>query len=548
MFIKNLRKYMKPVFWIVAALIVPAFVFWGIGSAIRAKNLSYVGKIFGKRIYYDELKNALDWLVVSKYADNVHNIHKYPAIYEEAWRRLILLEEAKRKNIQVSNQELASYIMLMPYFQRNNTFDSAAYRYLLTYQFGIDAKIFEDEAKKTLKIAKLQQKIFTDYNPSDEEIRQAYFRLKEAVKVEYIVFPSVNFKHLASIDKAEVESYYSKNSLSLKKPEQVDVEYIRLPIKPFEADIGPGEEDIKSYYETHKEEFLIKEPPGPEAEKATDEVSGKNELYKPQKTYRTLDDVSYYIRKRLIMEQADKKAHKLIDDVSEALIDEPDMKKAADKFGLTLNRTGFFSSDEPLKDIGSSKEFSTTSFNLKEDEISQILKIRDSYYILKLRSKRKPHIPTLEEASDQIRDALRDKKAYLLARESCASSLLKIKEMLNNPGSNFRDIAASFGIEVNSSDYITSNSVIPKVGISEEFLNTAFSLERGAISEPVKIAPGYALIRLIDKRQPDEETFIKEKGKFSEEIIYKKKLSRLKDWEEELLNKANLESNLENIK
>jgi peptidyl-prolyl cis-trans isomerase D len=545
MFIKNLRKYMKPVFWIVAALIVPAFVFWGIGSAVRAKNLSYVGKIFDKKIYYDELKNTLNWLVVSKYADSVHNIHKYPAIYEEAWRRLILLDEAKRKNIRVSNQELASYIMLMPYFQRNNMFDSAAYRYLLTYQFGIDTKIFEDEAKKTLMIAKLQQKIFTDYNPSDEQIRQEYFRLKEAVKVEYIVFPSVNFKHMASIDKAEIESYYSKNSLSLKKPEQVDVEYIRLPIKPFEADIEPNEEDVKSYYETHKEEFEIKESPKPKDEKVSTEASGKNELYKPQKTYRTLDDVSYYIRKRLIMERADKKAHKLIDDASEALIDEPDMKKAADKFGLTLNQTGFFSSDEPLKDIGSSKEFSTTSFNLKEGEISQILKIRDSYYILKLISNRKPHIPAIDEVSDQIKDALVNERAFLLAKESCASSLLKIKEMLKDPGSNFRDIVTSLGFEVNSSDYITSNSVIPKVGISEEFLDTAFSLERGAISEPVKIAPGYALIRLIDKKRPDEETFIKEKDKFSEEIIYKKKLSRLKEWEEALLKKANLESNLD---
>ena len=253
MFIKNLRKYMKPVFWIVAALIVPAFVFWGIGSAIREKKLSYVGKIFDRKIYYDELKNTLNWLVVSKYADNVHNIHKYPAIYEEAWRRLILLDEAKRKNIRVSNQELASYIMLMPYFQRNNMFDSAAYRYLLTYQFGIDTKIFEDEAKKTLMIAKLQQKIFTDYNPSDEQIMQEYFRLKEAVKVEYIVFPSVNFKHMASIDKAEIESYYSKNSLSLKKPEQVDVEYIRLPIKPFEA------EDLDEDWNVHVFEIVQEE-------------------------------------------------------------------------------------------------------------------------------------------------------------------------------------------------------------------------------------------------------------------------------------------------
>ncbi|MBM3253983.1 MAG: hypothetical protein FJZ16_07015, partial [Candidatus Omnitrophica bacterium] len=358
MFIKKLRKHLKVIFWIIAALIVPAFVFWGIGSAIRARNLSYIGKIFGKKIYYDEFKNTLNWLVVSKYADNVHNIHKYPTIYEDAWRRLILLEEAKKKNIKVSNQELASYIMLMPYFQRNNRFDSAAYRYLLGYQFGIDTKIFEDEARRTLMIAKLQQRIFTNYNPTENDIKNEYLRLNQVVKVDYIIFPLDNFKNLASVESVEIERYYNENKTSFKKPEQVDVEYIKVPIKPFEEGIEPKEEEIKSYYETHKEEFEIKEPGEeekslPETTKEKEGVeTAKKELSKPQKSYRSLEEASYYIRKRLIMEEADKKAYKLVDSISEVLIDEPDMKKAADRFEIRLNETGFFSTDEPLRDIG----------------------------------------------------------------------------------------------------------------------------------------------------------------------------------------------------
>ncbi len=549
MFIKNLRKHFKLIFWVIAALIVPAFVFWGIGSAIRSRNLAYVGKIFDKKIYYEEFKKTLDWLVVSKYADNVHNIHKYPTIYEDAWRRLILLEDAKRKGVRVSNQELASYIMLMPYFQRNNMFDSSTYKYLLTYQFGIDSRVFEEEARKTLMIAKLQQKVFSDYNPNEDEIKKEYLRLNQSVKAEYIIFPLNNFKNMASVENAEIERYYNENKASFKKPEQVNVEYIRVMIKPFEETVEPKEEEIKNYYETHKEEFEIKTPAENNIQDTAAQKEGveaaKKELSKTQKAYRSLEDASYYIRKRLIMEEADKRAYKLIDNVSEALIDEPDMKKAADRFNLRLSETGFFGSEEPIKEIGASKEFSSAAFNLKEEEISQTLKIRDSYFILKLKSRRKPHIATLEETKDEVRDILISDKARVFAEESCISYLSKIKEMLKNSQINFREAANSLGLEVNQTNFVTRDSLIPKVGISEEFLETALGLEPSQISEPVKIASGYSIIMVLDKKIPDEETFKKEKDKFSEEIIFKKKLAYLKEWEEELIAKANLQSNIE---
>ncbi|MBM3252842.1 MAG: hypothetical protein FJZ16_01135, partial [Candidatus Omnitrophica bacterium] len=184
-------------------------------------------------------------------------------------------------------------------------------------------------------------------------------------------------------------------------------------------------------------------------------------------------------------------------------------------------------------------------FNLKEGEISQILKIRDGYYILKLKSRRKPHIATLEESKNEIRNILVNERARVFAKESCISYLSKIREILKNPQTNFRDAANSLGLEVNQVNSITRDSLIPKIGISEEFLDIAFGLEIGQISEPIKIATGYSLVKVLDKKIPDEETFKKEKDRFSKEIIFKKKLAYLKEWEEELIKKANLESNIE---
>ena len=118
--------------------------------------------------------------------------------------------------------------------------------------------------------------------------------------------------------------------------------------------------------------------------------------------------------------------------------------------------------------------------------------------------------------------------------------------MLSEPGTTFESACEALGLEVNSPDnYITKDSVIPKIGVAEAFSDTVFKLSKGDVSDPVKIGLGYCIIKVADKKLPNEEMFEKEKELFTKKIIFKKKLSHLKEWEEDLIEKADLQRNTE---
>ena len=95
--LKALRKkeVAKKILYVLAAIIIPAFVLWGSGSLIRDRSKSnYAGEIFGKRISFDQYRDSLlavKNLAIIKFGENFFKIQGFLNLEGEAWDRLILL-------------------------------------------------------------------------------------------------------------------------------------------------------------------------------------------------------------------------------------------------------------------------------------------------------------------------------------------------------------------------------------------------------------------------------------------------------------------------
>ncbi len=52
------KKVAKRIFYVLAAIIIPAFVIWGSASVINKKNdiPNVAGRIFGKNVSYDQFQ------------------------------------------------------------------------------------------------------------------------------------------------------------------------------------------------------------------------------------------------------------------------------------------------------------------------------------------------------------------------------------------------------------------------------------------------------------------------------------------------------------
>ena len=172
MLLKFLRKKktMKRIIWGLAILIIPAFVIWGAGSSDKKKKgPDYAGKIYNRKISIDEYADM--WRVTRDQAIRSFGANiPVEFIDQLAWNRLLLLEEAKRLNTPVSNDEVVERVVSFPLFQRDGRFDKKIYKSILKE----GARGFEEKIRDDIRISKLRENIVSNVFVSEEEVKEEY--------------------------------------------------------------------------------------------------------------------------------------------------------------------------------------------------------------------------------------------------------------------------------------------------------------------------------------------------------------------------------------
>lgn len=517
------KKTIKRIFWIIALLIVPAFVFWGAGDAIRSRDdVRFAGTIFGKRVSrrdYAQALRACHNQARLIYGEDFSRIAEYLNLEEQAWARLILLEQAKRERISVKDDEVTNWIKNLPLFQEDGRFNPQRYNLLLQF-LRIEPRKFEEELRDSLKIAKLREAVVREVNVSEDEAKEAYRRENEKAEVSYILIESKDFKEKVTIiTQEELKGYYIDNREEFREPERVNVEYLNLAFDKFKPQVTITDEDIKDYYDSNLEAFIL-----PSRETKEED---KEPAYKP------LEEVKAHIKSDLILQEAKHLANLEASEIIEELFDEPDLEKIARKDTVSLGETGFFAMQEPIPNIGFSYQFVEEAFGLVEDEISEIITTPRGLYIIRLKEKRASYIPSFEEAKTKIEEAVRKIKMRELAKERGEEILAKIKDL------GFEDTAKELSLIIKKSEPFTRKDYIPGLGEATEFSSAAFNLKVGEISNVASVPKGYAILRLDNIEEIDEEKWLEEKEEFKKMLLAQKKERYFQSWFLKLQKQAN---------
>ncbi len=182
---KALRKNYKTIFWILAILIIPPFVWWGAGSYSGKEKLpNYAGTI-GKtkislneyRAVYFDLSRSLGELFGSQPPENL--------LQELTWTRLLLIQEAKNRGVKVTDQEVRARIEQFSHFQKGGHFDPVSYQQAL----GDRARVFEEGIRQELLLQKLQETATAGVSVTEEETRSEYTKENEKIQISYALIP-----------------------------------------------------------------------------------------------------------------------------------------------------------------------------------------------------------------------------------------------------------------------------------------------------------------------------------------------------------------------
>jgi len=482
MIFKLFHKYLKTFLWAMAILIIPSFVLWGVGSGVRGhRQAQEAGRIFNHPVTWNDYEASYRAIQMFLSLSNLQAYAQFLNPVDLTWDRLILLHEAKRRQLSVPNEEVIAYIQNVPLFRTGGesgkegegAFDVKRYEEILHRAFRTTSRSFEEEIRKTLILTKLRDDVAKEVSLDETALKEEYKKSHDKRKVSYIQLAIQNFEKDVTVTEENLASYYASHKSLFKRPEEVRVAFVT-------ADFGKkSKEDVVA----------------------------------------------------------------LMDKVSDELLAE-DLEKVATAHGLSVQETGFFGLEDPLPAPGFSYELSKAAFALEVGKISDPIRTKTGVTLLKLLEKRPPHILSLEEAHPEVEKITRKEKAEGLCRQKTEETLRVIQKKMGEEKMSWEEAVKSLGLALNESPFFTQEGYVEKLGVAPLLTQAAFALALKEVGGVVQVPDGFAILRVEAEEPFSEEAFLKEKEAFGEKLLKQKQAEFYLEWFKALRTNAHLVSNV----
>jgi peptidyl-prolyl cis-trans isomerase D len=233
---------------------------------------------------------------------------------------------------------------------------------------------------------------------------------------------------------------------------------------------------------------------------------------KEPETTQPFEEVRLRIQGILEDQKARELAGEKIAALERAARREKSLDVAAQKAGLKVRNTGLLKAGQALEDFDPSGSISQALFGLKEKEISAPVSTFNGTGIAQLEKIEAPRQANLEEVRAEVEKDLEvsRKKERILARLGEARAKLE--------GKDWEDMASRLGLEFQTVAEHKKEQYLPTIGENQEMDQLSFSLPLNQASEPVGYAGGYAVMRVLERKEASREGF--EKNKETERTNY----------------------------
>ena len=522
----------KSILWlIIFAFVGTIFYSWGMGGSSNSSG-GVIASVNGEKIFQGEYERTFNNIVDfyrqqfrSQFSnDMIKKLDLKNQALEALVQKKILLIEANKQDIKVSNEEVISHIKNLPAFQNNNKFNESAYRNFISSQ-RLTPGEFEEGQRETLLLDKMEKIFQTHSKASNSEILTKFKDQNDKIKLEYIRFTSDHFNSDQNLTDQALQDYFQSNKSKFEIPSQIRVEYVKILPKEYELQIQPRDEDIEDYYQTKIADFKVKK--------------------KYQASHILTHVKSSDIEVDISEEEKQKKAEEIAKLKSNELLER--INKGAD-FGEVAKKY----SDDPASGAngGSLGEFPKGTMvsafekaleKLQPGEISKPILTPFGYHIIKLKNVEKERIKQLDEVKDKIVQSLKEIKA----RQRVKRIIKRLHKKAQNE-ENLSKAAVSHQLKVATTDYFSrENHMISEIGMQPEFFNAAFSLEINKISKPI-ITPEACFVLKVIEEKPAYIPELKEVKEKVEEALEesnneKATLEKFEELKEKLAREKDLE-------
>ena len=194
----------------------------------------------------------------------------------------------------------------------------------------------------------------------------------------------------------------------------------------------------------------------------------------------------------------------------------------------------FYKDAAAVPGIGMSKTLVDFAFNNDLNSISDVFKVSEGYVIAQVSEVIKEGVKSFDEVKSQIKPlVLRDKK-YEKSLEITQNIESKINGNLEKASSIYPKAV------IDTTGRFPAQGPIPKIGRDYAFLERAKELQEGKLSDPVKGARGYYLIKVTYRSPFDSSTYAIQKNSIRDNLMQQKKSTFFNEWMTSLRNESDI--------
>ncbi|NDY71620.1 parvulin peptidyl-prolyl isomerase [Desulfobacter hydrogenophilus] len=605
--------------WIIKfflGIIVIVFVFLGVGSMNAGKH-NQVATVNDQAITFAEYRDAYQRMIQrlqQQFGTSLDDeLIKSMNVKQYAVNSLIdqkILEiEAQKLKIVVSDEELKQDLLSAKAFQKDGVFNMDLYKRVLG-QNAMTPETFEAMQRNTIRNTKLQRMVingitvgnqeaqawysfnntkagivsvlidpetFSDVFADEDQIRAQYddhhelYMSEPKRKVAFLVFAPEDFEDQVKIDETSIRDFYDQNAPRFTTPEQVEASHIliRVDESADEQVVAKAKEEALNIYKkaVNAEDFsalakTYSQGPSaagggylgrfdktsmvkPFADAAFSMKSG--DISQPVRTRfgwhiikvtdRTPETVMPFeiakvqIQKELASSRLQDLAYNKAEDAYDAVLDGDSFEQVALVAAKpSVNTPAFTALGAELKGLGISDpgEFANTAFSLVDNEISEVKKIGNNYYLMHVLEKIDPMLLAYEDVKNEIAVTL----TTGLQKQAAKKAAELMLEKAGNGAESLVKLARDNHLKVEFSKMFTRNEAVPGITGSEVIAQAAFTLdEKNSVYKQVlEVSGKFYLIGLKEKQAPDAASIADNLDKVKLQLETRKQQDYYSQW------------------
>lgn len=477
-------KYLSWVLWAVIVVFV-LFVFVDFGATVptgSAPNDAAV-TVGGQQVTFGEFQSRyqrMEDVYRQAYGDQfTPDLAKQMGLPLQVLNSLVaekvLLAEAENTGLAASDEEVRERILGYDAFHDDKGAFIGEQRYNQILQAnGLTSDQFEAEVRREILTTKLRQVLAENVFVSEQEVEEAYRDRTESAAIRYLRLDGSRFAAEIEPTEEELTAWYEANPGALRRPEQRQVDYLLVDTARVRETIEVSDDDVRAYYDLHLDEFTQSE-----------QVRARHILLETG-----AGESDDEVRARLERIKARIEGGEDFATVAREVSDDQGTREEGGDLG-------FFGRGRMVP------EFEEAAFGAQPGELVGPIKSPFGYHLIEVLDRTEGGPRPLDEVAPTVRSRLvaerartrTEAKARELAERIAAEDLAS-KEGMESLAAE--DEAVIFA----STQPFGADDPIPGIGRGTPFTTTAFSLEPGALSEPVQVARGWAIERLDQVIEP----------------------------------------------